>query len=75
MNKHVEGNYTQMCIYLELLFIYIPSYLKVKIIKLFPVLLWEKNSQVNQAMKEIYFQCLLEIQQVMSPIFETCVPK
>lgn len=38
MSKHVEGNYTQMCIYLELLFIYIPSYLKVKIIKLFPVL-------------------------------------
>lgn len=38
MNKHVEGNYTQKRIYLELLFIYIPNYLKVKIIQLFPVL-------------------------------------
>lgn len=46
MNKHVEGYYTQMCIYLESLFIYIPSYLKVKIIKLFPVFAsYEKRTQ------------------------------
>lgn len=71
------GDYTQKCMYLELLFIYILNYLKVKIIKLFFLYLplMRKKSQVNKAMREINFQCILEIQHRIIPISNICIPK